>query len=625
MPPTLSVAVIARNEAGNIRACLESVRFADEIVVVDGGSTDRTVEIAREFTAHVHIRTMEQGFGEFKNWAMDQTTGDWILVLDADEQVTEAGRREILSVIADPGDTVAFSFPRLTRFLGKNIRYSGWYDSAIIRLVRQDGGRHDSAWVHEVIEPRGPLRQLTEPLIHYTYRDVAHHMDKLQVYTTLNARDWYSAGIRIRTRNMPWYFFLKPLAIFFRKLILMQGWRDGFQGFVIAVMSAFQYFGSYVKLWQLQQQSPSIPVVFLHETARVAGAENSLFHLASGLSAPFAPAVILAEDGLLAERFRERKIPLVVQPMPGIRNPLSLIMAIYRIIKQLRKLKAEIVHGNSPRTNLYAALAGIFSGCRVIFHARNLLTVERIDPDRLLSPLASAILCNSDAIRRRFPGNQRAFTVINGVDLKRFDPGQYSQSQVRQAFALPENVPVIGITSRFGPDKGHETLIMAAARLMKQGLDFRMLIVGDAVFEADRDREAMLQKMVEDNGLNDRVKFTGYTQNVPEMLSVMDVFVLAAHQEPCGRVLFEAQAMELPVVGTDTGGTPEIIEDHVTGLLVPPRDAEKLAAALQTLLDNPVLRQRMGKAGRQRMKQLFPVQRNIRHTEKIYRTLLRNQ
>jgi glycosyltransferase involved in cell wall biosynthesis len=221
---------------------------------------------------------------------------------------------------------------------------------------------------------------------------------------------------------------------------------------------------------------------------------------------------------------------------------------------------------------------------------------------------------------------KKSFVVMNGVNLDRFDPENTEIHKIRDEFGIDGDFLIIGMTSRFGPDKGHEEFIKAAKVLLsKRGVErgrLKFLIVGSSVFEVDREREEYLKGMVREYGLWEDFIFTGFRDDVPNLLALMDIFVLPAHQEPCGRVLFEAQAMEVPVIGTSSGGTPEIVEDGVTGLLFKPKNVDELVEKLELLIGNPLLRKRMGKAGRQRMKYMFPIKNNSELTMKIYRRLL---
>src|SRR5690606_17033330 len=155
----LSVIIITKNESKHILACLESVAFADEFIVVDSGSTDNTVELARDFGARVEVTSDWPGFGPQKNRALDLATGDWVLSIDADERVTPALAREIQTVLAAP-EVDAYEIARLSEFCGRFIRHSGWWPDHVLRLFKRGTARFTDVAVHERVVPQGPVRQL---------------------------------------------------------------------------------------------------------------------------------------------------------------------------------------------------------------------------------------------------------------------------------------------------------------------------------------------------------------------------------------------------------------------------------------------------------------------------------
>jgi glycosyltransferase involved in cell wall biosynthesis len=199
-------------------------------------------------------------------------------------------------------------------------------------------------------------------------------------------------------------------------------------------------------------------------------------------------------------------------------------------------------------------------------------------------------------------------------------------NKISEEFHINKKDIVIGMTSRFGPDKGHEEFLEAARNIVELGYkNVKFLIVGDAVFDVDKKREEDIKKMTLDYNLSEKIIFTGFRNDIPNLLSLMDIFVLPAHKEPCGRVLFEAQAMEVAVVGTNSGGTPEIVEEGVTGFLFPPKNAKILTEKLKILIDDEKLRLKFGKSGRQRVKQLFPIKNNSDLTMNVYKKLLKRK
>ena len=245
--PGLSVILITHNEEANIEACLRSVQWADEIVIVDSYSQDKTVSICRRFTEKCdQIRWM--GFGQMKNAALDRATEEWVLSIDADERVTPELAREIRQAIEEAGNKVGFCVPRRAWFLGKWIRHCGWYPGHVLRLFRRDAGRFQEKRVHEGVLVQGSTGVLKHDLLHYTDRDLAHYFDKFHRYTTLAAQDLYQVGRRARPGDL----ILRPMAIFLKMYFIRAGFLDGLQGLILSGLSAGYVFTKYAKLWELE-------------------------------------------------------------------------------------------------------------------------------------------------------------------------------------------------------------------------------------------------------------------------------------------------------------------------------------------------------------------------------------
>jgi len=250
----LSVVVITLNEASNVRACLESVAFADECVVLDGGSIDGTQDIARALGAKVHECAAWDGFGPQKNRAIALASGEWILSIDADERVSPALANEILQAIGSDGG--AFEIPRQTQFCGQWIRHCGWTPDYVLRLFRRGHARFSDDKVHERVLLTGPTspappQRMAASLLHYSYPTPEHYWRKLQSYSTAWAAQRYAAG---KTTSMT-RAALSGTAAFIRSYILRLGFLDGAMGFAVCTMQAQGAFGKYFTLYCLNRQN----------------------------------------------------------------------------------------------------------------------------------------------------------------------------------------------------------------------------------------------------------------------------------------------------------------------------------------------------------------------------------
>lgn len=239
--PKISVTLIALNEEALIGQALASVRWADEIIVVDSGSTDQTRTIAEKAGARV-LQNPWPGYGQQKNFAHQQATGDWVLNIDADECVSPALHQEIVSAIAQvqagQSDFAGFSFPRRTYYLGRWIRYGGWYPNRLTRLARRSAGRWSEPPVHERLEIVGATGQLEEPLDHYTFSSIEQQVEVNLRYARLGSRLLHERGTKPSLLRL----LLKPWGKFMETYFLKQGFRDGPAGLIIAINAAYSVF-----------------------------------------------------------------------------------------------------------------------------------------------------------------------------------------------------------------------------------------------------------------------------------------------------------------------------------------------------------------------------------------------
>jgi glycosyltransferase involved in cell wall biosynthesis len=250
----LSVIVITRDEEANIADCLASVAFASEIVVVDSGSADRTVELARAAGAKVITTQDWPGFGPQKNRALAQATKSWVLSIDADERVTPALREEIVAAIGDSASRFdAWEMPRRSSFCGQYMSHSGWYPDRVTRLFRRERARFSDDLVHERVVVDGPVGRLRSDLLHSTYPDLETMLVKLDRYSSASARAMHERGARTSVAGA----VLRGLWAFIRTYVLRLGFLDGRMGFVLALSIAETTYYKYLKLWLLSQPKKS--------------------------------------------------------------------------------------------------------------------------------------------------------------------------------------------------------------------------------------------------------------------------------------------------------------------------------------------------------------------------------
>jgi len=237
------------NEEVHIKEAIDSVSFADEIIVIDSFSTDRTVEFAES----KNVRVLQRVFDDFssqKNYAIQQASHNWIYVLDADERVTSELRKEILEKIKEPDDFVGFFVYRTFYFIGKKLNYSGWQRDKVIRLFRKDKCKYNGKLVHETISADGNVGFFKNKLEHYSYQSFDHYIQKLNQYASLKARALFEKDKKVTV----FHILIKPPYRFISHYILRLGFLDGFPGFIISVTQAYGVLSRFIKLWLMNHK-----------------------------------------------------------------------------------------------------------------------------------------------------------------------------------------------------------------------------------------------------------------------------------------------------------------------------------------------------------------------------------
>ena len=247
--PKLSVTVITKNEAADIADALTSVRWADEVIVVDSLSADDTVAIAKQQADRVIVREWP-GYIAQKNYAASIASHDWILSLDADERVTPELANEIRSILASEPEHRGYRMPRVTFHLGRWVRTTDWYPDQQLRLYDRRAGLWTGRHVHESVSVGGPVGRLKGELQHFAYRDIADHLETIDRYTTYAAQQMHESGRRASVFDL----VVHPPLAFLRNYVLRRGIRDGLPGFIISSMNAYYVFLKFAKLWELRRK-----------------------------------------------------------------------------------------------------------------------------------------------------------------------------------------------------------------------------------------------------------------------------------------------------------------------------------------------------------------------------------
>lgn len=388
-------------------------------------------------------------------------------------------------------------------------------------------------------------------------------------------------------------------------------------------------------------------ILFTNHTGEISGAEHSLLDLLKGLRiSRLDTLLVCGDDGPLAERARALGIETeLIRPFTAgfTRSPLQLSRYCGKLRDSARQVgliararKPDLVHANSVRAGLVACLAQRSYRAPLVVHIRDCVPQNILGAlsRRLIVHHAAAIIANSEHTLQSFAGGSvrirdKSCVVCNAVDLERFDPRKSDTAPLRQELALEGAFPVLALVGQITPWKGQVDAIDAMTHIRCSYPRAKLLIVGEAKFQRHGARynnvsyASELRELVKDRELDAHVLFIGERNDIPAVFKTCDLALLPSWEEPFGRTVIEAMAMGKPVVATEVGGPREIIEEGVTGRLVPPRNPNALAEAVCQLAGNSALRESMGIAGRRRVVERFSLDAHVAQLLSIYSSLLR--
>jgi glycosyltransferase involved in cell wall biosynthesis len=379
-----------------------------------------------------------------------------------------------------------------------------------------------------------------------------------------------------------------------------------------------------------------ISILYVSNTEKMSGAEFSLLSLMRGLDrTQFQSLLLLPGEGLFAECARKAGIELQIVPSMvrfgeafRLRVLPRVAICVWQIMKIIRCRRIRIVHVNSPRAAYIGALAGRLAGAFTLTHVRDIeqSPFASRTKSRLLGFLSDRIVAVSRATAHAIltvnPALRGKVEVIyNGIDRK--EMAVRPAAETRGCLGISSAAPLIGCAGILHPAKGQDILIRAAARIQVEFPEFRALLIGQVFHASDAGYEIKLKKLVAELGIKDNIIFTGFRNDVFDLIQAMDVFVHpAVFQDPLPRILLEAAACGRPIVATNTGGIPEIIQDGISGLLVEPGNADALADAVLALLRHPDKAKRLGQAAMKRIEQVFSLRGHISALTVIYRSFV---
>jgi len=374
-------------------------------------------------------------------------------------------------------------------------------------------------------------------------------------------------------------------------------------------------------------------VLFVDHAEAMGGAEYSLLMLMQNLDQATWQPHLATTNGRFLQAAQQAHIPTHPIAFPRLRRsprfPLDWLAGAQAIANVAQQVNTDFLHANTIRAALYTALAAKIVKRPFIWHMRDFWLSEnkptRVWLDtlgkRLLIAAATRVIVNSAATAAHLPASAKINVVYNGIDLGKFDPA-LDKRPFCQAFNIPPDAPVVGMVGRLRPWKGQGHFLKMAAHIAAQRPDVYFLIVGGATFGVDESYAQQLKNLAATLQIADRVVFTGPSENVPQALTALDIFVHPGDPEPFGLVNIEAMAMAKPIVAFAHGALPEIVVAEKTGLLLTPYDTNALATAVLSLLHDPHRRKMMGENGRLRVKTNFSIQQTASQIETIYTDIL---
>lgn len=249
----LSVVVLTKNEERNIERCLESVRWADEIIVIDDNSSDATTRIAKRYTDNVVVHSLVDNFSAQRNLGSENASGDWILQMDADERVTDELKTAIMGILENGSPFSAFRFRRVNNFCGRFLASGGEDKHRPLRLFKKGKAAFSGDRIHEKLTVNGPIGDIDAAMEHYNFPDVSHYVETQDFYSTLEARAMYEKAGLIPEKKLRRELTIEPLKLFFKIYMKKKGYKDGIHGLVFAMLSAWRRFLIYAKYWEMNQ------------------------------------------------------------------------------------------------------------------------------------------------------------------------------------------------------------------------------------------------------------------------------------------------------------------------------------------------------------------------------------
>ncbi len=611
-PIKLSVVIITLNEEKNIGKCLDAAwQVADEIVVVDSFSTDRTRFICKEkgvkFVEHRFDGHIQQ-----KNFAISQASFNYVLSLDADEVLSNQLISSILKV-KQSFYYDAYTINRMSFYVDRFIKHGHWFPDKKVRLFKKGVGKWGGKNPHDLFELTDSKKAptLKGVLYHYTFNSIFEHIRQVNNFSEIGANQLHDQALFfliIKAIFSPFWNFLYG---YFVRL----GFLDGWYGLIIAVVSSTETFLKYAKaIVQLNVlKKSSFDVIHISSIKTWRGGEQQVANLLLGQKKSGLNVFVVVAKNAELKIFCESNA--IDYTEIKFRNGFNLLAA-FKIKFLSKRFNARIVHMHcspSHTLSIFSKLLGnpakLILSRRVIFPVRdNILSYKKFNYKGI-----SKIICVSEStkevLKKTVEAVEKLDVIYDGIDLKRF---QHTEAlDFKKELGL-EGVKIVANISAIAYEKDYFTFIDTAEIVLNKEPNVHFLVIGSG-----RESEP-IQNYIDNKGLSTSITMLGFRKDVPALLSILDVFLMTSTMEGLGSTLLDAFASKVPVVATRVGGIPEIVIHQETGLLSNAKDAEGLAANVIRFLRDESYSQKIAQNAFELVKSKFSAENMVKLTNKVY-------
>jgi len=617
MSEKLSVVIITLNEEKNIEVCIDAAwQVADEIVVIDSYSTDRTKEIClakgAKFIEHIFEGHIQQ-----KNYAVTQAKFDFVLSLDADEVISEKLAVSILEV-KNNRTKDAYYLLRRSHYCGKFINYGDWFPDKKIRLYKKGSGKWDGINPHDTFElNKGKsLGKIRGDLKHYTFNTVREHIEQANKFSSIGAKEHIARHSSISILTL----ILHPGWRFIRSYIIRLGFLDGLRGFTIAFIISIETYLKYLKvLWPIDKfPFNDHRILQISSIKNWRGGEQQVAYLTTELRLLGKEVYMVVSKGSKLEQFCiDNNFQYTTIHFGNGFN----LFAAWKLKVIAKRHQIDLIHMHcSPShtlaivSNLLGSKAKMVLSRRVDFPIKNnLFSIKKYNYPKIIKILCVSNKIN-DIITPVIKDQDKIKTVYSGIDLNKFSSTK--GRILRKQFGINNKSLLIGNIASIANHKDYFTFIDTAEILLNRGLEAKFLIIGDDGGEEQLIRNYVIKKQLENN-----IIFTGFRADIIKILPELDIFLFTSKEEGLGTSVLDAMASNVPIVATRAGGIPEMVTNGQNGLLCSIKNPEELADAVIRVVQNDEIRESIVQNGRATV-QRFSKEKTASETMACYMDIL---